>query len=203
MARLSPSPVASTSRIPYTSPSSPFSTSPVRTFSSSTPSLARTARAHARGNGSSAHFLHPLLRQRLTNLTFLVAGALSIATVSLTMSGSLADAGIAPGCPARSAAGVAAQEERKRMREREQQRESGSWWTKGRFLEDPVSAPAAPLIVPPAPPAAARQEKAAAAAAAPAPTRRGEDVDGPRIADSRAERPASAGWGWKADERVV
>ncbi|GAA5826929.1 hypothetical protein JCM11251_002166 [Rhodosporidiobolus azoricus] len=198
MARPSPSPVASTSRIPYTAPSSPFSTSALRAFSSSAPSHAGR---RSRG-GAHAHLINPLLRQRLTNLTFLLAGALSIATVSLTMSGSLNEAGLpAPGCPARSTAGVVAQEERKRrLGEEQRQREvERGWWSKGRFLEDPPAPVMSGLGAPPTATAPARQEKTVR----PAVEKRAREGEDERIAGPRETKVPPAEWGWRTDERVV
>ncbi|TNY20625.1 hypothetical protein DMC30DRAFT_245260 [Rhodotorula diobovata] len=105
-------PIASTSRIPYGSPSPAGaaartpSTTPTRTFCTSRPSPSpRAAHRHA-------HLIHPLARQRLTNVVFTLAGVLSVVTVSLGMSGSLGSAGVRPGCPARKEAAVALQGDR-------------------------------------------------------------------------------------------
>ncbi|GAA5857014.1 hypothetical protein JCM8547_007915 [Rhodosporidiobolus lusitaniae] len=188
------SPVASTSRIPFSpspssSTSSPFHSS--RFFSSSTPRPSPRSR--------TAHLIHPLLRQRLTNLTFALAGLLSVATVSLTMSGTLGN-GAAPGCPARSRVGVAAEgEERERMRARAGKQEEGGWWkANGRFLEDPV-VPAVGAVVP-----------VAQVQAGTGPARRTERVEQEknegRIAGATAvhaeERGGWPGWA-EANERIV
>ncbi|BGO94669.1 hypothetical protein NBRC10512_004901 [Rhodotorula toruloides] len=135
-------PIASTSRIPYTAPK-PLPTVPSRFFSTTPPCASPTRR--------TSHLIHPLLRQRLTNLTFLLAGTLSVLTVSLGMSGTFGE-GAAPGCPARSRAGVALDQERVERvaneRENAPRREKESWWkTKGRFLDDPVVA-APPVTAP-------------------------------------------------------
>lgn len=128
-------PIASTSRIPYTAPS-PLPVIPSRSFSTTSPCAAPIRR--------TSHLIHPLLRQRLTNLTFLLAGTLSVLTVSLGMSGTFGE-GAAPGCPARNRAGVALDQERVESvaseRENARGREKESWWkSKGRFLDDPVVA---------------------------------------------------------------
>ncbi|GAA5859619.1 hypothetical protein JCM1840_006376 [Sporobolomyces johnsonii] len=123
-------PIASTSRLPL----SVLSLSPPRPklFSTTTP------RTSARRPGHHQHLIHPVLRQRLTNLSFFLAAFFSIATVSLTMSGSLGGgAGIAPGCPARGRVGVGMDgdgdgEERTGRGER-----AAAGKLKG-FLEDPV-----------------------------------------------------------------
>ncbi|GAA5972310.1 hypothetical protein JCM11641_002401 [Rhodosporidiobolus odoratus] len=184
-------PLASTSRIPYISPSSPFSTS--RTFSSTPPAQSRR----------TAHLIHPLLRQRLTNLSFALAGLLSVATVSLTMSGSL---GEAP-CPARSRAGAAMQAERDEFEARAAAARGvdGTWWkTKGRFLEDPlpISAAVRPTAPLPAQSAAAQTPRAEREI-------RGQDEE-ERIArppPSKREQSHEAGTGWRSwsgtSERVV
>lgn len=124
-----------------------------RAFSTSSPS---------RSSRSRAYLIHPMARQRLTNLTFISAGLLSVLTVSLAMSGTFGE-GAAPGCPARVRTGVALEEQERRsavaaaddgdgdgdggngvgttggMRTRRK------WWesskAKGRFLEDPVVVP--------------------------------------------------------------
>lgn len=89
-----------------------------------------------------------MARQRLTNLTFLSAGLLSVLTVSLTMSGTFGE-GAAPGCPARVRTGVALDEDDRRQRHRERRAADAvdgkaRWWettkARGRFLEDPVVA---------------------------------------------------------------
>jgi hypothetical protein len=57
------------------------------------------------------------------------------------MSGTLGN-GAAPGCPARSRVGVAAEEQKRRKKGEEA---DGGWWKRGQFLEDPVvSAPMRP-----------------------------------------------------------
>lgn len=182
------SPIASTSRIPYSPPTLlPTRTTPPshRPFSSSTPRPARRA---------TAHIIHPLLRQRLTNLTFAFAGLLSVATVSLTMSGTLGN-GAAPGCPARSRVGVAAEEEKRRKKGEEA---DGEWWKKGQFLEDPV--------VPSAPVRPASLVRAAKEQAVEDELRRAASQEG-RIEERVQEQPAvvigsRSRWG-AAMERVV
>ncbi|BGP28659.1 hypothetical protein JCM10296v2_000395 [Rhodotorula toruloides] len=177
-------PIASTSRIPYTAPS-PLPVITSRFFSTTTPCAAPTRR--------TSHFIHPLLRQRLTNLTFLLAGTLSVLTVSLGMSGTFGE-GAAPGCPARSRAGVALDQERVERVAGEMDNGRGrgkeSWWkTKGRFLDDPVVA---------APPATAPRIVQARPASSADQGERGH-VDGPgRARDDRQEqdeRQLSAGRG--------
>ncbi|GAA6036601.1 hypothetical protein JCM8097_001246 [Rhodosporidiobolus ruineniae] len=197
----SSSPIASTSRIPYSSSPSPFSTlrplSLSRAFSSTPPSHARTS------GGGSAHLIHPLLRQKLTNLSFVLAGLFSVLTVSLTMSGSLPGAPLAPGCPARRTAGATMEEER-REKARKEAEMGTAWWSKGRFLDDPVPTRGTPLVptlapaVRPAPTTSGRalQEKAA----------KGEErVARPPAAVEVPRQQASRGWrGWAAsEERVV
>ncbi|GAA5932555.1 hypothetical protein JCM3775_005957 [Rhodotorula graminis] len=209
----SPAPVASTSRIPYGSPaaaaaSAPGSaTPPTRTFFTSRPSpYPRAHTSHRR-----AHLIHPLARQRLTNVAFALAGVLSVATVSLGMSGSLGSAGVRPGCPARKDAAVALQgEQLTRARGDAQQARGSSWKGKGRFLDDPVA---------PIPPPAVRSREAAASSPLPvgrigsasqgeqrASSVRGDGPDG-RIAedDSAPTGKGACGWrGWVgASERVV
>lgn len=179
------SPVASTSRIPYSPPSAlPPSAARAahRAFSSSPPRTARRA---------TAHIIHPLLRQRLTNLTFALAGLLSVATVSLTMSGTLGN-GAAPGCPARSRVGVAAEGEQRRKKGEEA---DGGWWKKGQFLEDPV--------VPSAPVRPASLVRAAKEQAELEELRRSASQEG-RIAGGQEEQAdrSKSRWG-EATERVV
>ncbi|GAA5958191.1 hypothetical protein JCM8115_004011 [Rhodotorula mucilaginosa] len=143
-------PVASTSRVPY---SAHFPTAPTAipmqaraAFSTSSPS---------RNSRSRAYLIHPMARQRLTNLTFLSAGLLSVLTVSLAMSGTFGE-GAAPGCPARVRTGVALEEQERRSAAASAAddtdgdggggdgtgRRTRKWWesskAKGRFLEDPV-----------------------------------------------------------------
>ncbi|GAA5980754.1 hypothetical protein JCM10908_001766 [Rhodotorula pacifica] len=175
MTRLEP--VASTSRVPY-SANSAITTSapPTRAFSSSAP--------RSRGGGG-AHLIHPMLRQRLTNLTFLSAGLLSVLTVSLTMSGTFGE-GAAPGCPARVRTGVALQGTREEEERRTAAVEGGGgrrkWWetekAKGRFLEDPVVA---------GPPVAAVTPATALSVAKPA-----FSAGYPPHSDTRAEDGAAA-----------
>jgi len=211
----SPAPVASTSRIPYSSPalaSASFTaraSTPIRTFFTSRPSP--SPRAHT--SHRRAHLIHPLARQRLTNVAFALAGVLSVVTVSLGMSGSLGSAGVRPGCPARKEAAVALQgEELVRARSEAQQARSSSWKGKGRFLDDPVA---------PIPPPALRPRDTAASAAslggrpgsasseeqlgASRSTQR-EGADG-RIAEESPEPASKGSCGWRgwvgASERVV
>ncbi|GAA5833947.1 hypothetical protein JCM9279_004169 [Rhodotorula babjevae] len=211
----SPAPVASTSRIPYGSPAAAAASigarpsTPIRTFFTSRPSpYPRAHTSHRR-----AHLIHPLARQRLTNVAFALAGVLSVATVSLGMSGSLGSAGVRPGCPARKEAAVALQgEELARARNEAQQARSSSWKGKGRFLDDPVA---------PIPPPAVRSREAIASAASPversgsasqreqrAASRapQGETSDG-RIAEEALEPESKGSCGWRgwvgAGERVV
>ena len=143
-------PVASTSRVPYSAhpPTAPTLPMQTRAFSTSSPS---------RNSRSRAYLIHPMARQRLTNLTFLSAGLLSVLTVSLAMSGTFGE-GAAPGCPARVRTGVALEEQERRSAallhdgdDEGGRRTRRKWWesskAKGRFLEDPVvSAPPAPSI---------------------------------------------------------
>lgn len=71
--------------------------------------------------------LHPTTRQRLTNWTFYLCAFVSIATVSLTMSGSIGDGKTLP-CPARTRIGAGLQEEEKEEGEEEEEerlRDSG------------------------------------------------------------------------------
>ncbi|GAA5917217.1 hypothetical protein JCM8208_002640 [Rhodotorula glutinis] len=204
-------PVASTSRIPYGSAAvastAVSASTSTRTFFTSRPSpYPRAHTSHRR-----AHLIHPLARQRLTNVAFALAGVLSVATVSLGMSGSLGSAGVRPGCPARKDAAVALQgEELVRARGEAQQARGCSWKGKGRFLDDPVA---------PIPPPAVRSREATASAASTVPrsgTATQEEQRArpahPDGADGRiAENgPASAGkgaCGWRgwagASERVV
>lgn len=149
-------PVASTSRVPYSARHTPTAArAPTRAFSTSSSS---------RNGRSRAYLIHPMARQRLTNLTFLSAGLLSVLTVSLAMSGTFGE-GAAPGCPARVRTGVALEEEQERRAAGSWEEEEGGdgddgggggrsrtrrkWWesskAKGRFLEDPV------VVAPPAP----------------------------------------------------
>ncbi|BGP52857.1 hypothetical protein JCM8202v2_000414 [Rhodotorula sphaerocarpa] len=124
--------------------------SPPLTRALATSAARASPRSSARPTGRPrAHLIHPMVRQRLTNLTFLSAGLLSVLTVSLTMSGTFGD-GAAPGCPARVRTAVAL-EERERRRAGEDAVDDGRqhaerWWqssqAKGRFLEDPVPATA-------------------------------------------------------------
>ncbi|BGP12666.1 hypothetical protein JCM10213v2_000583 [Rhodosporidiobolus nylandii] len=176
MAPSFPSPVASTSRIPYTSSSSPFSTA--RPFTSSAPRSAR------RGG---AHLIHPMVRQRLTNLTFALAGLLSVATVSLTMSGSLVEAP----CPARRTAGAAMQQEREeRLARQASARADGGWWkSKGRFLEDPLP------IAPTAPAPAVTWSAARGVQAASRAEEQPKEVEQERIARPAAEAKNWRNWG--------
>lgn len=201
-------PIASTSRIPYGSPSPAGaaartpSTTPTRTFCTSRPSPSpRAAHRHA-------HLIHPLARQRLTNVVFTLAGVLSVVTVSLGMSGSLGSAGVRPGCPARKEAAVALQGDRGGQGGAGA---GGAWKGKGRFLDDPV--------VPVAPgPAVARPGGAAAvvgrAEEAPPREERGSSGKSEPLAgvDARIQEPAPApankgAGGWRAwvgaSERVV
>ncbi|GAA5955190.1 hypothetical protein JCM21900_002232 [Sporobolomyces salmonicolor] len=104
-----------------------------------------TPRHSARRPGAAGHLIHPVLRQRLTNLTFFLAAFFSIATVSLTMSGSLGGgAGMAPGCPARGRVGVGMDGDRAGHGEAERTgrgERDGSDRRGGKlkgFLEDPV-----------------------------------------------------------------
>lgn len=153
-------PIASTSRVPYTpAPGAASATnamSPPLTRALATSAARASPRSSARPTGRPrAHLIHPMVRQRLTNLTFLSAGLLSVLTVSLTMSGTFGD-GAAPGCPARVRTGVAL-EERERRRAGEDavddgRQHAGRWWqssqAKGRFLEDPVPATATTVRAP-------------------------------------------------------
>lgn len=111
-------PIASTSRLPP-----PFT--PSHPSSSSRPyhSLPRALR------------LTPSTRTRLTNLSFISAALLSIATVSLGMSGSVKVNGVGLPCPARREAGVSL----------DGPKNEGEWKVEGRkerrkrrWLEDPV-----------------------------------------------------------------
>ncbi|GJN91545.1 hypothetical protein Rhopal_004568-T1 [Rhodotorula paludigena] len=133
----SSAPVASTSRIPYAPPANPAQ---ARALHTSRPFFSPRRSASAR-----AHLIHPLARQRLTNLSFLLAGALSVVTVSLGMSGTFGDA--APGCPARKDARVSLEGAeaygpsggRGEPRKRNEAAGDAGWWKgKGRFLDDPV-----------------------------------------------------------------
>ncbi|GAA6004375.1 hypothetical protein JCM10207_000692 [Rhodosporidiobolus poonsookiae] len=191
-------PVASTSRIPYSAPS-PFSTAPhPRAFSSTS----RTSSSARR----PAHLIHPLVRQRLTNLTFAVAGLLSVATVSLGMSGSLGE-GATPGCPARVRAGAAMQGERGREEEVQANQADRNWWkAKGRFLEDPL--PISATAARPVSAAGRRAESAEAAqrSAEAAPREDGERIARPSARSAQEQgQPVQAAWqGWSGlNERVV
>ncbi|GAA5861452.1 hypothetical protein JCM3774_000251 [Rhodotorula dairenensis] len=212
-------PVASTSRIPYTVQSASPAATGRRCFSSSsaTSSSSRTR--------SRAHWIHPMARQRLTNLTFLSAGLLSVLTVSLTMSGTFGE-GAAPGCPARVRTGVALDEESEDNGQREHRAAQAAtaadiidgkrkWWetskAKGRFLEDPVVSAAAK------PPVATGQDsprvssRRGAASDLEAQTHEPESVTAACSSSSREERirDAPCDWrsGWKGirdpEERVV
>lgn len=149
-------PVASTSRVPYGPAAVSVPRGPVNlpTYhapaASSRPFSTSSPRPSPRGR-SRAHLIHPMARQRLTNLAFLSAGLLSVLTVSLTMSGTFGE-GAAPGCPARVRTGVALEEEERRSAAAVASSHAENdgrkrWWetskAKGRFLEDPTPAVAA------------------------------------------------------------
>ncbi|GAA5842055.1 hypothetical protein JCM3766R1_005735 [Sporobolomyces carnicolor] len=107
---------------------------PPRAYPRSTFSTSTSA---ASSSPSSAHLIHPTTRQRLTNLTFYLCALVSIATVSLTMSGTLGDGKTLP-CPARTRIGPGAESER----EVEGAGASvvvnkGKGKSRGRWLEDP------------------------------------------------------------------
>ncbi|GAA6011220.1 hypothetical protein JCM8202_003939 [Rhodotorula sphaerocarpa] len=215
-------PIASTSRAPYTpAPGAASATnamSPPLTRALATSAARASPRSSARPTGRPrAHLIHPMVRQRLTNLTFLSAGLLSVLTVSLTMSGTFGD-GAAPGCPARVRTAVAL-EERERRRAGEDAVDDGRqhaerWWqssqAKGRFLEDPVPATAMRAPVPSSRHAGAGAESASSAA-----SRRDEvQVYGPGVSASDSRRdeeriPRRGDWrsGWSGlrnpEERIV
>ncbi|GAA5949511.1 hypothetical protein JCM3765_002685 [Sporobolomyces pararoseus] len=87
-----------------------------------------------RPSSSTSHILHPTTRQRLTNLTFYLCAFVSIATVSLTMSGSIGDGRSLP-CPARTRVGAGLEEERPSATGGKGKSNGSSRW-----LEDPVGA---------------------------------------------------------------
>ncbi|GAA5995112.1 uncharacterized protein JCM10292_004544 [Rhodotorula paludigena] len=218
----SSTPVASTSRIPYAPPADPAR---ARALHTSRPFFSPRRSASAR-----AHLIHPLARQRLTNLSFLLAGALSVVTVSLGMSGTFGDA--APGCPARKDARVALEGAeaygpaggvREPCKRNEAASDAGWWKGKGRFLDDPVvpaqqaHGAAAPrgAYVPPARSAQAQAHENRDPSAAPAPAvpASSDMVGSARSADGSAriggqateQRHGTGGWtSWMGtNERVV
>ncbi|GAA5823307.1 hypothetical protein JCM3770_002192 [Rhodotorula araucariae] len=196
-----PAPVASTSRIPYGACAAALA-APSRTFFTSRPTPSPRAHSHSHPR-RRAHLIHPLARQRLTNLSFALAGLLSVATVSLGMSGSLGGAGVRPGCPARKDAAVALQDEGVR-RDRERVGAAPVWKGKGRFLDDPV-VPAVQAGTPIAKVPVGRFERVPRAEQRQAETELPSCGDG-RIAETVPARASeSEGWrGWVgAGERVV
>ncbi|GAA5922655.1 uncharacterized protein JCM15063_003376 [Sporobolomyces koalae] len=91
-------------RIPF------FRSTTFRSYSSTLPPCPSGAsRFASSSSSSSAHLLHPTTRTTLTNWTFYLCAFVSIATVSLTMSGTTAFG--RAGCPASSKPGVGAQEQ--------------------------------------------------------------------------------------------
>ncbi|GAA5908007.1 uncharacterized protein JCM6883_004087 [Sporobolomyces salmoneus] len=103
--------------------------------------LSRPPLSRPSSSSSSAHLLHPSTRQRLTNLTFYLCALVSIATVSLTMSGTLGGAtGRGLPCPARSRVGAGAEPEREEVVTAGSGGKNvgaGTKKGKGRWLEDP------------------------------------------------------------------
>lgn len=93
------SPVASTSRIPYTAVAVPPPSS-----------ISSTLGKRGLSIGTRSFRLTPVVRTRLTNGSFVLAATLSIVIASLGMSGSIQPGGVTLPCPARSQAGVGAQE---------------------------------------------------------------------------------------------
>ena len=116
-------PIASTSKVPYFTPT-PF----IRPFSSSPPSPSSARPLRLR--------LSPTTRTRLTNLSFAAAVAVSVLTVSLAMSGATSSVtGVGLPCPARK-------DSRGVRNEEEAAKTGGDWWkatkSRHRFMDDPV-----------------------------------------------------------------
>ncbi|GAA6058531.1 hypothetical protein JCM10212_006970 [Sporobolomyces blumeae] len=112
LATSTPLPRRRATRPHASSSSSSFS----RPFSSTRPTPIPRGGGSSSGSSGSphAHLVHPTVRLRITNLTFYLCAVVSVATVSLTMSGSFGSpGGVVVGCPARNgrSGGVGAQEE--------------------------------------------------------------------------------------------
>ncbi|GAA6023607.1 hypothetical protein JCM11491_006053 [Sporobolomyces phaffii] len=112
---------------------------PVRPAAAAATRLSR--RRTAAAGLKTAAFLHPATRTRLTNWTFYLCAVVSVATVSLTMSGTLGN-GRAIGCPARASGpnalvGVGAQEEEERERDARTKGKARAKVSNSRWLDEP------------------------------------------------------------------